>query len=334
MTVTLLAQIAPQRSTQYTQLASMLAPYELLLSPVGELLVGIEPVVLGGQDYLMLTMDDMPHAEQLEELGRMAMLGGVFRYYQDIGDEPGPFLKPIELLFEPFVHPDIVFTRRYKGKTNELFTQFMLNIARFSSEFSHREWSTLRVLDPLAGGGTTLLTALMYGADAVGVEQDSQQSTATFVRQFMKEFGIKCKFKEENLKKLGKRWWLTIGKEQTHEFVVAEGDTALTDQLISGFKNPHLIVTDLPYGIQHKGGLIELLVSALPIWQKVLSAGGALVFSWDATRFERDEMIDVVESASDFRVLNYDAYEALMHPVDRVIKARDVIVARVEVVDN
>ena len=62
--------------------------------------------------------------------------------------------------------------------------------------------------DPLAGGGTTLFTALTLGADVVGVEQNAQdvQSTATFLRQYAREAGIVCKIKEERLKKLGKRW--------------------------------------------------------------------------------------------------------------------------------
>jgi hypothetical protein len=49
---TLVAQIAPQRNTQYTALASALAPYELQVSPLGPDMADIQPLRLGGQDYL------------------------------------------------------------------------------------------------------------------------------------------------------------------------------------------------------------------------------------------------------------------------------------------
>ena len=96
-----------------------------------------------------------------------------------------------------------------------------------------------------------------------------------------------------------------------------------------------LIVTDLPYGIQHhrqhQGQLITLLENALPIWTDVLQKGGVMVYSWDATRFPRDEMISVVQTVcppSVLSVLNDPPYNTLAHPVDRVIKRRDVLVLK------
>jgi tRNA G10 N-methylase Trm11 len=99
--------------------------------------------------------------------------------------------------------------------------------------------------------------------------------------------------------------------------------------LTSGFKKSHLIVTDLPYGIQHRGKLIALLSNALPVWAKLLQTGGVLTFSWDATRFPRRDMIDVVQANSPFIVFDELPYNQLSHQVDRVIKKRDLIVARI-----
>jgi hypothetical protein len=327
---TIVAQIAPQRSTQYAQLASTLAPHELQLSPLNEAISSIEPIHLGGQEYLKLTLNAAPDSRQLAEMGMLAMTSSVFEYHERIGDETGPFLRPLESPFQPFVSPELMLTRRYRGKTNEMFTHFMVNIARYSSAFAHRPWPTLRVCDPLAGGGTTLLTALMLGADVVGVEQNKQDVTTTvaFLRDYARQEKITCKVKEERVRKLGQRWWLTIGGDNPREFVYALGETRQADQLIAGFKNPHLIVTDLPYGIQHQGALIDLLEDVLPVWTKMLSEGGALVFAWDSTRMPRDEMSYLVESASDLVVLNDPPYNQLAHQVDRVIKRRDVIVAR------
>jgi tRNA G10 N-methylase Trm11 len=224
----------------------------------------------------------------------------------------------------------MIMTRRYKGKTNELFTHFMCNLARFSSGYAHRPWSALRVLDPLAGGGTTLFTALVLGADVAGVEKNAQavQSTATFLKQYARQQGIACQAKPERLKKLGKRWWFTLGKNPRKQFVLAQGETAQAAGLIAGFKKPHLIVADLPYGIQHHGQLVALLTEALPVWAALLQPSGALVLAWESTRFPRADMLALVHSTAPLAALDKPPYNMLAHRVDRVIKQRDVLVAR------
>jgi hypothetical protein len=326
---TLAALIAPQRSTQYAALADALAPYELALSPLKDRIAEIQPVVLGGQLYLKLELSAPLDEQDAGELGSLAMTSAFFDYYEQLGEHTGPFLHPIETHFEPFLPPDMALTRRYKGKTNELFTQFLCNIARFSSGFAHEPWQALRLFDPLSGGGTTLFSALSLGAEAAGVEKDESdvESTATFVRNYLKEQGIAQAVREERLRKIGHRWTFSIGKLAPRRLMLASGDTTQSPALISGFK-PHLIVTDLPYGFQHHGELVSLLTAALPVWAALLPAYGALVFAWDATRFPREQMVELVESAGPLEVLNLPPYIMLAHRVDRVIKSRDVIVAR------
>lgn len=328
MTV-LVALIAPQRSTQYTALADALAPSELALSPLQDRITDIRPLALGGQSYLKLELSASLDEHDAGELGTLAMTSAFFDYYEQLGEHVGPFLHPLETRFEPFLPPDMALTRRYKGKTNELFTQYLCNIARFSSGFAHVPWPAIRVFDPLAGGGTTLFSALTLGAEAAGVEKDESdvQSTATFVRSYLKEQGIAQAVREERLRKVGHRWTFTIGKQAPRRLMLASGDTVQSPALISGFK-PHLIVTDLPYGFQHHGELVSLLTAALPVWVSLLPVDGALVFAWDATRFPREQMVELVESASPLVVLNLPPYTMLAHRVDRVIKSRDVIVAR------
>jgi tRNA G10 N-methylase Trm11 len=108
---------------------------------------------------------------------------------------------------------------------------------------------------------------------------------------------------------------------------MAHGDTSDTPELVSGFK-PHLIVTDLPYGIQHRGDLVTMLTAAIPAWSSMLSTGGAMAFAWESARFPRADMVQLVESLAPLMVLNHPPYDALAHRVDRVIKKRDVLVAR------
>lgn len=325
---TILAQIAPQRSTQYTDLVTTLAPYELLLSDTGKHLISdVELLTLGKQKYLKLQFDAPPDAALLQSLDYLAMTNAYFRYYEALGEFDGPFLKPIEVEPTHVLPPSLIETRRYRGKTNELFTQFMCNLARESSDFRSTPWHDLTLLDPLAGGGTTLFVGLMFGADVIGVENDKKvvDGTVAFLKQYMKEGRISAKFREDRIKQVGKRWFITLEKARC---IIGRGDTTQVRQFANGVKRPQLIVTDLPYGIQHSEAWVDLLVEALPAWHNVLVEGGAMVFSWNASRLPRDEMIDLVQSVSDFRVLNNPPYNQLTHRVDRVIKQRDVIVAR------
>jgi hypothetical protein len=327
---TLVAQIAPQRSTQYTALAAALAPHELRLSPVGGQISEIDTLEMGGQAYLKFEMPRTPDADQARELGMLAMTGAFFTYCEQLAEYPGPWLHPIDTYFQPRFPVNLVMTRRYRGKTNELFTHFLCNIARFSSEFARQPWATLRVFDPLAGGGTTLFMALVLGADVAGVDKSVKdiQSTVAFLKQYTKEQGIACQMKEERLKKLGKRWRFTLGQAKPKQCVLASGQTIKSVELVSGFKKPHLVVADLPYGIQHRGKLTDLLVGALPEWTSMLLPGGAMTLAWESTRFPRRDMTTLIEAESPLTVLDESPYNMLAHRVDRVIKQRDVIVAR------
>ncbi len=228
MSLTLAAQIAPQRSTQYAQLASDLAPYELQLSGLKPYLDGLEAVELGGQTYLKLALTADLDDTLRYELGTLAMTSAYFIYYELLGGHPGPLLEPLEIGFRPVLPPELALTRRYRGKTNELFTHFLCNLARYSSDFAHRRWDGLRLLDPLAGGGTTLFIALSLGADVIGVEQTAQDVTTTvaFLRDIMRSEGIACKIKEEHLQKRGQRWWCTITADGPRQFVFARGETS------------------------------------------------------------------------------------------------------------
>jgi hypothetical protein len=324
---TIVAQIAPQRSTQYRELASALAPHELRLAlPDASEIV---PVNLGGQAYLQFELPAELDEDQVRELGMLAMTSAFFVRYEHLGEVPGPLLRPIELEFVPALPRDLMMARRYRGKTNELFTHFLCNVARFSSALAHRPWDTLRVYDPLAGGGTTLLAALVLGASVAGVDHNAKdiESTASFLRQFARESRIAISEKRERLRTVGQRWQFTLGKDGVQTCLLAHGDTAESQALISGFR-PHLIVADLPYGIQHQGELVDLLTRALPVWASLLPPSGAMVLAWESRRYRRTDMIALIESAAPLSVLNEPPYDAMAHRVDRVIKERDVLVAR------
>lgn len=328
------AQIAPQRSTQYADLAGDLALAELRASPLRRRAEGAALRRIAGQDYATFAMPGPGlSAEDRELLGSFATLGNVFELFERAGEVEGPLLRPVAAEYPFVLSPDLAAMRRYKGKTSELFTLFMCNMAKFASGFADTPWGELRVFDPLCGGGTTLFTALALGAHAAGIERErgDVESTATFITQFCREGRIALSVREERLRTLGAhRWQIRIGrgKENPRRLLLAAGDSGLTHDLLAGFGRPHLVVADLPYGIQHKAPLAELLEGCLPAWAAAMEPGGALAFAWDGTRATRDEMAALVERLTPLCVVAEPPYDALAHRVDRVIRRRDVIVAR------
>jgi hypothetical protein len=330
---TFAVQIAPQRSTQYSDLVGDLAVAEVAASPLRHRAADVALRGIAGQDYVTFTLQGPLSEEDRTLLASLATLGNVFELFDGLAGVEGPLLRPVAVAYPHALSPDIASVRRYKGKTNELFTLFLCNVAKFASAFAETPWRDLRVFDPLSGGGTTLFTALSLGANAAGVERErgDAESTATFLTQFCRESRVSVSVREERLRLIGAhRWQIRVGreKEDPRRCLIAAGDSAQSRDLLAGFGRPHLVVTDLPYGIQHDAPLADLLSRCLPVWAASIEPGGALAFSWDSTRANRDEMAELVEGLSPLRVVRDAPYGDLAHRVDRVIKRRDVIVAR------
>src|SRR5437764_14356410 len=172
-------KITPQRSTQYANMAEILAAPELLSSPLSPFITAVTTTTLAGQSYLLATLDaTSPHCPTLPALipilSRLAATSEIYEYFDALGDVQGSLLRPLEPQFAPFVPLEMAEIRRYKGKTNEIFTQVLLNIAIFAGSYVDRFTARLRILDPLAGGGTTLFLALASGYDAFGIEMERQ----------------------------------------------------------------------------------------------------------------------------------------------------------------
>lgn len=328
-------KVTPQRSTQYADMAASLAIPELLASPLGSMLSDVAPIALAGHSYVLITLETnaLQSSPPLDVLARLGAISEVYEYFEQIGDVQGPFLRPLELHFSPFVPLEMAETRRYKGKTNELFTRVLLNVALFAGSYGERYTERLRILDPLAGGGTTLFLALAAGYDAFSIELGRQdvETTAVFVRQYLANAGIPYKEIDERGRKAGRRYQFEIGsKEEKRFLVLAHGDArdaALHMREVVGGPHMHAIVGDLPYGIQHFAEISALLSHALPVWERMLLPGGALALSWNATRVERSAMVDVLRQHTQLEVRDEPPYTQFMHGVDRVIKKRDIVVA-------
>ena len=326
-------KITPQRSTQYTNMVEKLAAPELLASPLGAVIKEVTPIILAGQRYLLVLLNDEKVSPTIWPiLSRMGATSEAYEYFDAIGDIQGPLLRPIEPQFMPFVPMEMAETRRYKGKTNEAFTRVLLNIALFAGRYSDQLAERLRILDPLAGGGTTLFLALIAGYDAFGIELERQnvETTALFVQQYLNSEHIHYKELDERGRKAGRRYQFEIGRKgNTRMLVLVNGDTAQADlhmREVVGGPRMHAIVADLPYGIQHFGEISVLLSKALPVWEHMLLPGGTIALAWNATRIERMAMIELLEQATQLQVRNEPPYTQFAHTVDRVIKRRDIVV--------
>lgn len=330
-------KITPQRSAQYANMTEKLAEPELLASPLGTAIQQVEQVTFAGQGYLLVTLDDesvLSPCPALEEiLPRLGATSEAYEFFERIGDVEGPFLRPLETSFAAFVPLEMAEIRRYKGKTNEVFTRVLLNIAVFAGAYSNQYTEQLRVLDPLAGGGTTLFLALAAGYDAFGIEHQKQDvdTTVVFIRQYLNSIHMPYKELDERGRRAGRRYLFEIGRKgATHRLVLAHGDTCeanLHMQEVPGGPHMHAIVGDLPYGIQHFGEIASMLSKAFPVWESMLLPGGTVALAWNATRIERAAITELVERHSRLRVRNDPPYAQFAHTVDRVIKKRDVLVA-------
>lgn len=326
--------IAPQRSTMYGQLARTLALPELLASPLAPRLRGWERCELAGQDWLLLDVDDAATDAELDTLWLLGTVAGVYEHFPQLGEVAGPLLRPIASPLDPFVPPAMIETRRYRGKTNELFTTVLLNLAVFASDYADRAAGHLRVLDPLMGGGTTLFVALVRGYDAVGIERekDDFDSTNAYVLQFFKELRVPARRMEERVRGAGRRALFTVGPRDDPRLLgLVHGDAYDAPELLTGLPGGarfHALVADLPYGIQHQGQVNRFLDEGLPRWASALLPGGAMALAWEASGPRRRDAIDRASRHPGLRVVESPPYDAFEHQVDRQIKRRDVLVVR------
>ena len=256
----------------------------------------------------------------------------------------GEALSPLERTHPAYVGEDLAALLKYKGKTNEMFTDMLLNVALASSAFAREHAEPLSVLDPLCGRGTTLFLALRRGWHAAGIEQDKGdiKELNDYLTRYLEYHRMKHKKTESALTvrgKLGGRQWryeLADTPEHykagdTRSLRALQGDTRDADVLY-GTNAFHLLVADLPYGVQHaptdgrRAQPIEALMrAALPAWRAALKPGGAAVLSFNTFVTPRAKVSGWLEEAG-FEVLIGGAYDGMAHWVEQAVN-RDVAVA-------
>lgn len=317
----------------YNRAAGELLTAELL-AVAGALhteLVDVHQRTLGGVEYVVFA------AERLDDHDRFVVsnLSSVRALFEI---RPDALLRPLDLEPLAYFASDLVTIQRYPGKTNEQFTHLLLNLAVAASDAAAERAACrlpVRVLDPVAGRGTSLNRALTSGYNVAGIEISAADfdQYRTFLATYLKNNRIKHRISGEKVRKGplagSERLVVQIGAGQRLELV--RGDTEQAAELFPA-RSFDVVVGDLPYGVQHRasagGGKarspLELLGASLAGWRTLMRSGAAMGLAWNTKTLPRSEVerllnehgFDIVEQPASFE-----------HVVDRSI-LRDVILAR------
>jgi len=290
---------------------------------------------LGGAAFLTFECDPLTDA-QLASLSRHSALTLMCQ-------EEGGLLRPLERPDHDYLPRDLAEVLKYKGKTSAVFTKMMINLALCASSFDGAK-QPITVLDPLCGRGTTLFTALQCGMNSVGIDMDHKdlKEAADYFSRYLQFHRLKHKLDQGSRTVKGQPvpdavYTLAQNKAayqagDTRTLRLMLGDTALIGPLLK--KTPaELIVTDLPYGVQHApqegrraGSFAGMLRRVLPAWKEALKPGGAMAISFNTLTLPRQTLMEVVDAAG-FEVLAEAPYDHFEHFVEQAV-TRDVVVAR------
>ena len=323
----------PHANIRYRQSLLQLAVQELsmTLSALGRE-AEVVPQKMGGAMFLTF------EAAKLTERD-MRMLSQLASVYMLFEMEDGK-LTTLERTHPNYVGEDLPALLKYKGKTNEMFTDTMLTMALAASAFMPVHDSQLVVCDPMAGRGTTLMLALRRGYHGVGIEigKADVKEAADYMTRYLEFHRIKYKRTDSALTvrgQVGGRENKFVFSDSAEHFKDGDtrtlrlicGDTREAEALLKP-NSVHLMVTDAPYGVQKgtAGRQVSIggtIAAALPGWFDVLKSGGVLAMSFNTHVTRREGLVRLFEKAG-FEIVQTANLE---HWVEQAI-SRDVILAR------
>ncbi len=332
--------LKPNSNIPYFEEMKRMCIYEakIVFEKLGIKTERLEVVQMGKAYYLMFETDNKFEKESTKHIANLSF------YYTMFEIESDTLLRPIEIAATNYLGDDISVRLKYTGKTNETFTRLLLNTAIFSTDFYNLE--CINVLDPVCGKGTTLFESLVLGCNAYGVEENKKHvdELGNYLLRYLKEGKYKHNSHKGkaivNNENIGEIIEVNIGKtkeelklEAGKKLKVLRGDT--TDAHKAFKKNSmHIIVGDLPYGIQHMGknkektfrNLDDLLDVSFKSWYMLLKKGGAIALSWNTYTNKREEIAKILVD-NGFTVVNDERYLNFFHRVSQAIN-RDIIVAK------
>lgn len=246
----------------------------------------------------------------------------------------GLSFTPIELKENSYLGSDLAAIQKYKGKTNERFTEQLINLALYSCRFNEAE-ARIHLLDPMCGRGTTLFQAVNREWNATGIDADKKDvlECVSFFEKYLKFNKIKHKRIQSSRTIQGKspvnvhsvRFGGEKGDRLTLNCAVAD---AVNTPRIFGKEEFSIICADLPYGVQHAPSGAKsfegMLSSCLPAWREALKKGGAVSLSYNTHTLKTARVRELMEKAG-FEVMRGGAYDNMEHWVEQAVM-RDIAV--------
>ena len=249
-------------------------------------------------------------------------------------------LRPLEFSDNKYLDEDLPEILKYKGKTSAVFTRMMINIALSLSPFLFSA-SPLTLLDPVCGKGTACFCALQSGMNAIGIDSDRKavREAADYFRKYLQYHLLKHSVRTFSETSGSdsipvQEFIFADGREHfrdnnTRFLRLSSGDTALCHALCRR-SAAHLLVADLPYGIQHAPqfghrpeSFSALLSRVLPAWKKALLPNGVAAVSFNTLTFPTEQVISIVRS-SGFTPVEGGVFGSLRHEVEQAV-VRDVV---------
>ena len=251
----------------------------------------------------------------------------------------GDMLKPVCGKSEAYLGADLPGILKYKGKTNEQFTEMVINTALYASAFADKANERLRFMDPMCSRGTSLFLALNRGWDADGTDISAPdiRELHQFFKRYLEYHRVKHTYEKRSF---------TIKNSKpvsAHEFIFANSPDAYRAGNTSriryaecdcgkiaacfGKNRYHVIVSDLPYGVQHSAGketFEGLLKRVMPVWCEALLPGGAVALSFNSNTIKPQLLRDVMEK-SGLTVMQGGEYDGFSHWVEQAV-TRDIVV--------
>ena len=323
----------PHANIRYRESLKMLAVEELRMTLAA---LGRESEVktceMGGATFLTFDAAKLT-ARDVRMLSQLACVYVMFTM------EDGQMV-PMESRHPNYVAEDLPALLKYKGKTNEMFTDTMLTMALAASDFMPVHDSQLIVCDPMAGRGTTLMLALRRGYHGVGIEigKADVKEACDYMTRYLEFHKIKHKKSESSLTvkgKLGGRETKFVFSDTAEHFKDGDtrtlrmicGDTRDTAALLKS-ESVHLMVTDAPYGVQKgtagkQDSIGGTLGQAMEGWHSALKRGGVLAISFNTYVTKREQIEKLCEKAG-FEIVKTNDVE---HWVEQAIR-RDVVLAK------
>ena len=306
----------------------------LVLTALGMELAGDIDQVSDGRAQLLRFSVDAAEESVAGIVGQLSASAALFR----IGDNDAGLVQPVPISENLAYRSELVTTQRYRGKTNERLTRAMLNMA-LATAGVNPSLPTGTALDPMCGRGTTLNWALAYGMNAVGIEPDraSLDHYASFLETWAKRQRLPHKmhkFKSTDGQKRHRSFEISPDRA-THK--AGDGQSVVTFSADGADKSLHIkngsvdvLVSDLPYGVQHQDSEREsdtsdLLERLVPTWHQWVRRGGSICLAWNLKRAGRRDVSRVLALAG-FDPVTVTGGHTMRHKVDATID-RDVIVA-------